>query len=345
MSATRRQQHAADRAAEKAARAERKAATKGQVQTRAPAPTKEEPAERPYREPKPAGNPKRAPRSTSERDGQRLLSKIHGKDGREIIVMMRDSERTPEELAEYLMLNESIVITILGTLANHKERVRHLLAAIAEAPAYLEKDGRAPTSGVRKQKRQEKAEVARQQLADDRPRRDPKKDPKPPREFIVPTVDEVAPTLTDDQIVLEELKRYLDRNAELREQFMGVSSDLKAGRVLVLGVGRQFDTDVKAKLTKPSEYETLLVEAGTSIRQEVRKYDPPATSPANPAPGALELAKTVVTHQAQSDALARFIKMEEARKEAEARAENLDPETQARYARQREIMSGLPPKP
>jgi len=290
-------------AARKEARAARTqaeiAAKKAPPEPKAPI-IKDGPSVRPYRKPEPAPKVKRVVTTVSDRDGLNLLRKIEAKGGRDVIIMMRDSERTPQELAEHLVMNEDVVIASLNAYGSGKNRTERLLAAIAQAPLYLKNDAERPvTTGIRKQKRQEEALAKQQKIAAE------KKKPRT-RRVVVPTVAELVPTRSDQQIVLEELKRYLEQNLVLRQRVMGALSDSKVARILEFGVGQRFDTRVKAQLTSPSEYQTLLAEAGASIVRETRKYDTPNETPSGPTPSVQESPEVLARRQSQLDAIARF---------------------------------------
>ncbi len=325
LSATRRKERAANTAAEIAERKEAKAAVKGKPQLRAAVPTKE-PSARPYRKPEPVIKEKRVVRTVSERDGFNLLRKIETNGGRDIIVMMRDSERAHDELAEYLVLNETIVITALNSYGTGKDRKKRLIVAIKQARGYLHDEDRPVVTGARKQKRQEEAQAKQDELASHK--RNPKtRVPTPP-----PTLAEVAPPREDRQIVLEELKQYLGLNTELGIRVMGVFSDHKAAEILRSNTGQRFDAKVKALLAAPSDYHILLAEAGATIRREVRQYDTSATAPTGPTPSIQE----------SPEALARFHSQEEKweahKKRMDAKANQVeleadDPEAQAKRER------------
>jgi hypothetical protein len=316
-----------------AERKEAKEATKGKPQSRAPKPAKE-PSARPYRKPEPVIKEKRVIRTVSERDGLNLLRKIEAKRGRDIIVMMRDSQQTPQELAESLMLNESIVIASLDAYGSGKDRTKRLLAAIEQAPLYLKNDaGRPVITGVRKQKRQDEAQERQEEKASH------KRNPKT-RVLVAPTLDEVVPKREDQQIVFEELKEYLGLNADLRERVMGASSDSKTARILILGAGSQFDAKVKALLAAPSEYQVLLAEAGAAIRREAHKYDISDTASTSPTPSIQESPEATARHQSQQDALDNYKKVMEA-KEGKAQPDSDDlaaEEKRGIFAHQDEVL-------
>jgi hypothetical protein len=322
LSAIRKTERAARKAVEIAEQKAAKKAAEGKPTPRAPVPAKE-PSARPYRKPEPVVKTKRVVRTVSERDGQNLLRRIEAKGGRDIIVMMRDSQRPPQELAEDLMRDETIVITALDAYGSSKDRLTRLLSAIAQAPLYLESSANRPViAGVKKQKRQEEAKARQDEIAGQRKR------PRT-RVHVVPTLAEVAPQREDQQIVLEELKHYLELNVSLRERVTGAFSDQKAARILRFNVGPRFDARVKALLAAPSEYQDLLTEAGATIRSELRKYvTTDATDPVGSADESPEAAK----HQSQREALDRYKKVVDARgKVAQPDAE--DPEAEEKRER------------
>lgn len=321
MSATRRRERAASKAAEIADRKEARETTKGKPQSRAAMPTKV-PSTRPYREPEPVVKEKRVVRTVSERDGLNLLRKIEAKGGRDIIVMMRDTKQSPQEIAERLRLDEAIVITCLDSYGNSKDRVKRLVSAIEQAATYLKSDDRPVTAGVKKQKRQDEAQAKQKDIAGK------KRNPRT-RVLVAPTLAEVMPEREDQQIVLEELKEYLGLNANLRDLVMSASSDHRAARLLMFNIGQRFDAKVKALLVAPSEYQDLLAEAGATIRREMRKYDTSDTQPAGPTPSIQESPEAIARHQSQQDALDKYKKaMDRRGKEAESDAD--DPDSQAK---------------
>ena len=205
--------------------------------------------------------------TVDERDGRRLLRRIERDGGVDIIVMMRDSERTPQELAENLLLNEVIVTTSLDAYGGAKDRVKRLIVAIEQAAGYLEGTNPSETPAA---KSEELLAAAQKKHAE---RKTPSKKPRVRRVHVAPTLAEVVPQLDDQHIVLEELGRYLDQNVTLRDQVMGAFSDSKAADILLLRAGRGFDAKVKSLLAAPEKYQELLAEAGASLRRDVRKYD------------------------------------------------------------------------
>jgi hypothetical protein len=322
LSATRKDERAAKKAVEIAEQKKTRAEAKGKPQPRAPKPAKE-PSPRPYRAPEPVAKAKRVVRTVSERDGQNLLRRIEARGGREIIVMMRDSGRTPQEIAEGLMVDETIVITSLDAYGTGKDRLKRLLAAIEQAPHYLKNDdGRPVVTGVRKQKRQDEAQAKQGEIASRR------KNPRT-RVLVAPTLAEVSPQREDRQIVFEELKEYLGLNASLGHRVISASSDHKAARILMFNVGPRFDAKVKALLAAPSEYQDLLAEAGATIRRDARKYDTSDTAPTGPTPSVQESSELAARRQSQQDALDNYTKTVDARgKEAQLDAD--DPEAEAK---------------
>jgi hypothetical protein len=322
LSVSKKDERAAKKAIELAAHKAKVAAAKGNPQPQAPKPAKE-PSPRPYRAPEPVVKTKRVIRTVSERDGQNLLRRIEAKGGRDIIVMMRDSKRTPQEIAEGLMLNETIVITSLDAYGSGKDRLKRLLAAIEQAPHYLKNDeGRPVTTGVRKQKRQDGAKAKQEKIASQR------KNPRT-RVLVAPTLAEVAPRREDRQIVFEELKEYLGLNATLGYRVISAASDHKAARILMFGVGPRFDARVKALLAAPSEYQDLLTEAGATIRRDARKFDTSNTPPTGPTPSVQELPEVTARRQSQQDALDNYTKTVDARGK-EAQLDANDPEAEAK---------------
>lgn len=279
MSAARRNARAAVNAVKLPEQKAAKKALEGVPQTRAARPAKE-PSPRPYREPEPVPKAKRVVRAVSDRDGVNLLCRIQNKGGRDLIVMMRDSKRAPQELAESLMRDET-VISSLNAYGSNKDPLQRLIVAIKQAPGYLENDGRPVTTGVKKQKKQLEVQLTRAELARN------KKKPRV-REHLAPTLAEVVPQRDDQQIVLEELRQYLGLNAELSRLFMSTVSDQRAGRILVTDVGTKFDAKVKALLAVPSAYEQLLTEAGVIIRREVRQNKVASAVMLDPTPAAQE---------------------------------------------------------
>lgn len=298
MSATRREKRAAVNAVELPARKAEREAAKGKVQMKAPVPTKE-PSPRPYREPEHTPKAKRIPRTASERDGQNLLSKIEAKGGRDIIVMMRDSALAPKELAENLIMNETIVISSLNTYGSGKDQLKRLMAAIEQAPVYLKDGAEQPvTKGVKKQQRQDKAREEQEKLAK------AKHKPKT-RVHVIPTIEEVIPRRDDQEIMFEELKAYLGLNTELRDRFFAVYSDQKAAGVLMVGVGSRFDAKMQTLLAEPANYQNLLAKAGSAIRAEVRKYDTSDAEATGPAP-TIQESLEASTRRRQQETMDRF---------------------------------------
>lgn len=326
-------------AARKEARAARTqaeiAAKKAPPEPKAPI-VKDGPSVRPYRKPEPTPKIKRVVTTVSDRDGLNLLRKIEAKGGRDVIIMMRDSERTPQELAEYLILNEDVVITSLNAYGSGKNRTERLLAAIAQAPVYLKNDDERPvTTGVRKQKRQVEALAKQQKIAAEKKK-------QRIRKVVVPTVAEMVPTRSDQQIMLEELKRYLEQNLVLRQRVLSAPSESKVARILEFGVGQRFDTRVKALLASPSEYQTLLGEAGAAIVRDTRKCDTPAT-PSGPAPSVQESPEVLARRQSQLDAIARFDAATRTKaKEIEPVDDNPEEDAQREiFSRQEEILKAF----
>ena len=338
MSTKRKKERAAKKALEIATKRERKAAAKakpGALQSHTPVLVKS-PSARPYRAPEPKPKPEvaeavknEATEAATKRDGMKLLSKIESKGGKDILIMMRDSEQDPQELAETLMRDEAIVMTILGH-GSHKDRVRRLLAAIEYAPFYLKDDDNKPSTivGERKRKRQEAARKAQDEIAKKR------KNPRT-RVHIPLTVADVMPVLDDQQIVLKEIKEYLELNTAVRSQFIAAISDLKATRILVLNVGPRFDTRVKELLAAPGEYQNLLAEAGKIIRGEQRKYDAPDVSSEDPAQAVQESEAVLATRKRHLDALARYDEAVKSQKEPTPDPDDTEAqERMTRYARQ-----------
>lgn len=332
LSAARKNARAAINAVKLPAHVAAREARRGVITTKAPQPPKE-PSARPYREPEPVAKEKRVIHTVSEHDGLNLLHKIHGKGGRDIIVMMRDSERTPQELAESMMHDETIVIASLNAYGNGKDPIKRLLAAIEQAPAYLKNEGDRPvTTGVRQRKRQEEAQTKVATIASRR------KNPKT-RVHVAPTLAEVVPKRDDHQIVLEELKQYLGMDPFLRDRVTSASSDHKVARILMFNVGQRFDTRVKGLLAAPSEYQIFLAEAGATIRREARKYDTSDTALAGPALTVQESSEASGRHQSQRDAWEHFKKMDDAAKKVQPDPDDPElEEMQERFRHQEDIL-------
>lgn len=266
-------------------------------------------------------------RAVDQYAGVRLLNKILEEEGgRDIIVMMRDSELAPQELAEDIMLNETIVSDILNRHSGGKDSIKRLVFAIEQAPSYLDSQ-RPVITGVRKQKRQDREGAVQKKHAENNERALARNNRSPRvREAVVPTLDEVLPKLGDQQIVVNELKVYLDRNASLRDKVMKAQTDLKATELLVINVGKRFDDRVKGLLAAPSEYQDLLAQAGASIRGEVRKYDAPDTPSTEPKP---EIPPEVVArHQSSAQKWEEFKKADDAAKKNGPRIDTDAPEVE-----------------
>jgi hypothetical protein len=241
--------------------------------------------------------------TVGERDGWSLLGKIEAKQGgREIIVMMRDAKEAPQELAERLMRDETIVMTCLNAYKSSKDRLARLLAAIDQAPRYLEKGERPMIAGVKKQQRQAEAQTRQTEAASS------KKNPRVRAPKVPPTLAEVVPARDDQQIVLEELKRYLERNTDLQKRFLGASKQ-RAKEILQSDVSLGFSRRVRKLLAEPPHYPGLLVEAGSVFWDEVH----PQSTSTGPTPVGQKPPEILSRDEVQLKAVEKFDQAMEAR--------------------------------